>query len=191
MSTQFTAVININLRLQKQNAENSTERNTKHISSLWLNITGICCLWDNQATPHVKNHFWITLDWKLWGYLASFRLIRTDLFLGRSSDCTIMSSRRDEKMYNALYLPFYPKDERRASFCGTSKWWSWICASGCLSLCVVWAFVCMCTLVDVWALACMKSFVQLCTEKEASGLPLWEISPCETRDNRKKGRDTK
>lgn len=32
------------------------------------------------------------------------------------------------------YLPFYPEDERRASFCGTSMCWSWICASVCFCL---------------------------------------------------------
>lgn len=34
------------------------------------------------------------------------------------------------------YLPFHPEDEKKASFCGTSKCWSWIWVSVILSVCI-------------------------------------------------------
>lgn len=44
------------------------------------------------------------------------------------------------------YLLFYPEDERRAGFCGTSKFWSWICVHVYLSVAMYkyfYLFVCI------------------------------------------------
>lgn len=62
------------------------------------------------------------------------------------------------------YLPFHPEDERRASFCGTSKCWSWICASVCLSECAVQAFACACMRVDV--LVCLYEIFYTSVHRE-------------------------
>lgn len=102
MSALFTAVININLKLQKQNARE--EKKYTQTSAINRLVTVTEHLYDmGRASNNLRRKSFRSCTWiKVVTLYGELRLIRNDLFLGRGSDCIIMSSWREEKMYNAL-----------------------------------------------------------------------------------------
>lgn len=179
MSALFTAVLNIHLKLQKQNA---LKQLRETIWSLWLNISGICARWDKQATTHPENN--LSYTWvKTTRLCSKLRLIRNDLFLGRGSDCTIMSGWREEKMYNAL-SPLLSWGWEEGQFL-------WDIQVLVMDLCIcvfVRAFARMCMRVDV--LVCLYEIFYTCVHrKERIWPPL--VRDLTLRNSRQqKGKDT-
>lgn len=157
MSALFTAVININLKLQKQNAGGGGEMHSNNCSKPFGH-----CDWTSVASVRDgtsgRQHPWKSFQSCTWmktmRLCSKLRLIRNDLFLGRGSDCTIMSSWREEKMYNAL-SPLLSRGWEEGQFLWDIQVLvTDLCVCVCVSyerLCV-YVHACWCFCVFVWNL---------------------------------------
>lgn len=169
MSALLAAVININLKLQKQNSEkkkNCTQTNCNKPLGHW-DWTSSPSRRDGTSRRQHTQKIFSELHLSL-ALCSKLHLIRNDLFWGRSSDCTITSSWREEKMYNAL-SPLLSWGWEEGEF----LWDVQVlvidsCVCVFLSECVVRAFVCMC--MHVVYLLCVQRRQHLVSSCERSHL---------------------